>query len=66
MNRSSISVCRLTVRNGYSCVPLALSKDVDIHYNRAVRKIITERSGVKIVTTDATMDSIETKTYEGK
>jgi len=43
----------LTVRNGYSCVPVALSEGLDIKLNTAVRQIRYNQQGVEITTTNA-------------
>lgn len=43
----------LTIRNGYSCVPMALSRDLNIRFQTAVREInITKKPGVEVVVTD--------------
>ncbi|XP_078001401.1 lysine-specific histone demethylase 1A-like [Glandiceps talaboti] len=42
----------LTVRNGYSCVPVALSEGLDIKLYTAVRQIRYSHSGVEVVTTN--------------
>lgn len=34
-----ISLCGIAVRNGYSCVPVALSEGLDIRLNTIVRQI---------------------------
>ncbi|XP_044758045.1 lysine-specific histone demethylase 1A [Coccinella septempunctata] len=38
----------LTVRNGYSCVPVALAEGLDIKLNAAVRKVEYSNSGVEV------------------
>ncbi|CAH1799050.1 unnamed protein product [Owenia fusiformis] len=43
----------LTVRNGYSCVPVALSDGLDIKLNTAVRQVRHTSTGVEIVTTNS-------------
>ncbi|XP_038077080.1 lysine-specific histone demethylase 1A-like isoform X2 [Patiria miniata] len=43
----------LTVRNGYSCVPIALSEGLDIKLNTIVRQIKTSNTGVEVVTQSA-------------
>nr|XP_006824583.1 PREDICTED: lysine-specific histone demethylase 1A-like isoform X2 [Saccoglossus kowalevskii] len=43
----------LTVRNGYSCVPVALSENLDIKLNTAVRQVRYSHTGVEVVTTNA-------------
>ena len=40
----------LTVRNGYSCVPMALSEGLDIKLNTAVRQIRYNNPQGKVVT----------------
>ncbi|XP_070568077.1 lysine-specific histone demethylase 1A-like isoform X2 [Ptychodera flava] len=42
----------LTVRNGYSCVPVALSEGLDIKLYTAVRQIRYSHSGVEVVTSN--------------
>lgn len=54
----------LTVRNGYACVPLALTEGLDIRLSSAVRKIKYTDSGVEVVTTHAKTNSTPT-TYTG-
>lgn len=43
----------LTVRNGYSCVPVALSEGLDIRLNKAVRQIRYSSKGVEVHTSNA-------------
>jgi len=43
----------LTVRNGYSCVPVALSEGLDIKLNTAVRQIRYSGKGVEVLTSNA-------------
>ena len=43
----------LTVRNGYSCVPVALSEGLDIKLNTAVRQIRYTQGGCEISTSNA-------------
>uniref|UniRef100_A0A1B6F811 Lysine-specific histone demethylase n=2 Tax=Cuerna arida TaxID=1464854 RepID=A0A1B6F811_9HEMI len=43
----------LTVRNGYSCVPVALSEGLDIKLNTAVRQIRYSSKGVEVLTSNA-------------
>ena len=45
--------CHLTVRNGYSCVPVALSEGLDIKLNTAVRQIRYNQQGVEVTTSNA-------------
>jgi len=47
----------LTVRNGYSCVPVALSEGLDIKLNTAVRQIKHSNKGVEVVTSNARNNS---------
>lgn len=51
----------LAVRNGYSCLPVALSQGLDIKLNTAVRQIIYGPKGVEITTSD----SRNSTTYKG-
>ena len=43
----------LTVRNGYSCVPVALSENLDIKLNTAVRQIRYSQTGCEVTTSNA-------------
>nr|XP_053648484.1 lysine-specific histone demethylase 1A-like [Cherax quadricarinatus] len=43
----------LTVRNGYSCVPVGLSEGLDIRLNMAVRKIMYSNSGAEVTVSNA-------------
>ena len=43
----------LTVRNGYSCVPVALSEGLDIKLNTAVRQIRYSQTGCEVTTSNA-------------
>lgn len=43
----------LTVRNGYSCVPVALAEGLDIKLNTAVRKCNYSATGVELVVSNA-------------
>lgn len=54
----------LTVRNGYSCVPVALSEGLDIKLNTAVRQIRYGPNGVEVLTTNARNNS-NPVTYKG-
>ncbi|KAK3097833.1 hypothetical protein FSP39_013611 [Pinctada imbricata] len=47
----------LTVRNGYSCVPVALSEGLDIKFNTAVRKINCLPGGVELSVSNAKNNS---------
>lgn len=50
----------LTVRNGYSCVPVALSEGLDIKLNSAVRQVKYTSTGVEVVTTHSRTNSNNT------
>ncbi|CAE1295017.1 Lysine-specific histone demethylase 1 homolog 1,Lysine-specific histone demethylase 1 homolog 2,Possible lysine-specific histone demethylase 1,Protein FLOWERING LOCUS D,Lysine-specific histone demethylase 1 homolog 3,Lysine-specific histone demethylase 1A [Acanthosepion pharaonis] len=54
----------LTVRNGYSCVPMALAEGLDIKLNTAVRQIRYSATGVEVTTTNA-RNSSNPMTYKG-
>ncbi|KAG0719619.1 Lysine-specific histone demethylase 1A [Chionoecetes opilio] len=43
----------LTVRNGYSCVPVGLSEGLDIRLNTAVRKITYTNNGAEVTVSNA-------------
>ena len=43
----------MTVRNGYSCVPVALSEGLDIKLNTAVRQVRYNQQGVEVTTSNA-------------
>ena len=47
----------LTVRNGYSCVPVALAEGLDIKLNTAVRKCNYSATGVELVVSNAKNNS---------
>ena len=49
----AITGSHLTVRNGYSCVPVALSEGLDIKLNTAVRQIRYNQQGVEVTTSNA-------------
>ena len=55
----------LPVRNGYSCVPVALSAGLDIKLNTAVRQIQYGPHGVEITTTNSRNHS-NSVTYKGR
>jgi hypothetical protein len=55
----------LSVRNGYSCVPVALSEGLDIKLNTAVRQIRYGPHGVEITTTNSRNHS-NAVTYKGR
>ncbi|KAH6921823.1 hypothetical protein HPB50_005368 [Hyalomma asiaticum] len=42
----------LTVRNGYSCVPVALAEGLDIRLNTAVKQVYLSATGVEVTTTN--------------
>ena len=54
----------LTVRNGYSCVPVALSEGLDIKLNTVVKQIKYSSSGVE-VTTAQSRSGQTMMTYKG-
>lgn len=43
----------VSVRNGYSCVPVALSEGLDIKLNTAVRQLRYSSKGVEVLTSNA-------------
>ena len=47
----------LTVRNGYSCVPVALSEGLDIKLNTAVRQVRYTAAGVEVTTSNARINT---------
>lgn len=47
----------LTVRNGYSCVPVALADGLDIRLNTAVKQIYLTGTGVEVTTTNTRTNS---------
>ncbi|GLH00617.1 Uncharacterized protein GBIM_06944 [Gryllus bimaculatus] len=53
-----------TVRNGYSCVPVALSEGLDIKLNTAVRQVRYGPHGVEIVATNSRNHNNQV-TYKG-
>ncbi|XP_037940015.1 possible lysine-specific histone demethylase 1-like [Teleopsis dalmanni] len=53
-----------TVRNGYSCVPIALTESLDIRMNTAVKTIKYSSSGVEIIA-ENTKANNSTHTYKG-
>ena len=55
----------LPVRNGYSCVPVALSAGLDIKLNTAVRQIQYGPHGVEITTTNSRNHN-NPVTYKGR
>ncbi|XP_076444421.1 lysine-specific histone demethylase 1A-like [Babylonia areolata] len=54
----------LTVRNGYSCVPVALAEGMDIKLNTVVRTVKYSPTGVEVVTTQA-RSSANPQTWKG-
>lgn len=54
----------LTVRNGYSCVPIALTEGLDIRVNTAVKTIKYFPGGVEI-TTENLKTNNSSVTYKG-
>lgn len=54
----------LTVRNGYSCVPVSLAEGLDIKLNTAARQIRYSNQGVEVLTTSS-RTSGNAITYKG-
>ncbi|XP_018916026.1 lysine-specific histone demethylase 1A isoform X2 [Bemisia tabaci] len=54
----------LTVRNGYSCVPVSLTEGLDIKLNTAARQIRYGPTGVEVVTSNA-RNQTNPATYKG-
>nr|CAD7586100.1 unnamed protein product [Timema genevievae] len=54
----------LVVRNGYSCVPVAMSEGLDIKLNTAVRQLRYNKNGVEVCTTNARTNN-NPITYKG-
>lgn len=54
----------LTVRNGYSCLPIALSEGLDVKLNCAVREVRYGTDGVELVTSNA-RTNCNPVTYKG-
>ncbi|XP_014271046.1 lysine-specific histone demethylase 1A-like [Halyomorpha halys] len=52
------------MRNGYSCVPVALSEGLDIKLNTAVKQIRYTNKGVEVITANARNNSNQ-MTYKG-
>lgn len=55
----------VAVRNGYSCVPVALAEGLDIKLNAAVRKVEYYNRGVEVTVYNPKSPS-STNTYHGK
>lgn len=55
----------IAVRNGYSCVPVALADGLDIKLNAAVKKVEYNQRGVE-VTVYNPRNPTATNTYHGK
>lgn len=55
----------IAVRNGYSCVPVALSEGLNIKLNTAVKQIRYTTKGVEITTTKG-RNAGNTVTYTGE
>lgn len=55
----------VSVRNGYSCVPVALSEGLDIKLNAAVKQVRYGQHGVG-VTVYNPRNPTSTTTYQGK
>lgn len=47
----------LTVRNGYSCVPVSLADGLDIRLNTAVKQVYLSGTGVEVTTTNTRTNS---------
>lgn len=47
----------LTVRNGYSCVPVSLAEGLDIRLNTAVKQVYISGTGVEVTTTNTRTNS---------
>lgn len=47
----------LTVRNGYSCVPVALADGLDIRLNTAVKQVYLSSTGIEVTTTNTRTNS---------
>lgn len=67
-----VHLCQITncfiffiVRNGYSCVPVALAEGLDIKLNAAVRKVEYNNRGVE-VTVYNPRNTSNINTYHGK
>lgn len=58
-------VCLFTVRNGYSCVPVALAEGLDIKLNTAVKQITYGQNGVEISTFNPRSNAVG-NLYKGK
>ncbi len=58
----------VTVRSGYSVIPMALANDLDIKLNTAVRQIRYSSSGVEVTTspTNNRSPNSGSNTYKGK
>lgn len=61
----STMFCLISVRNGYSCVPVALSEGLDIKLNTAVRQIRYNSKGVELLTSNA-RNHANPVTYKGQ
>lgn len=55
----------VSVRNGYSCVPVALAEGLDIKLNAAVSKVEYSQHGVE-VTVYNPRNPVSVNTYHGK
>lgn len=54
----------LTVRNGYSCVPMALAKGLDIKLTTIVKSITYGEQGVEVLTVNTRNNIQQTYTYK--
>lgn len=57
-------VLAVLVRNGYSCVPVALSEGLDLKLNTAVKQIRYTTKGVEVITAHA-RSGANPLTYKG-
>ena len=48
-----LTVDSFQVRNGFSCVPVALSEGLDIRLSTAVRKVVYNPNGVSVTVSNA-------------
>lgn len=61
----TICIILLSVRNGYSCVPVALADGLDIKLNAAVKRVEYNNRGVE-VTVFNPKNTSTTNTYHGE
>lgn len=55
----------VTVRNGYSCVPVALAEGLDIKLNTAIKQITYGPNGVEVSTSNPRSNTTG-QVYKGK